>query len=81
MTLQITFQAAQAGAIPHRRSVALVNVRWFRAMARRALRDEGPQGALRAANARTAAWVVLRQAKRDALVGRLAISALRDCDL
>lgn len=59
-----------------RRAVALANVRWFRAMAWRALRDGGPQGVLRAANARAAARIVLRQARRDALVNRLVTDAL-----
>jgi hypothetical protein len=45
-------------------------------MAWRALRDGGPKGVLRAANARAAARIVLRQARRDALVNRLATDAL-----
>ena len=61
----------------HRRAVALANVRWFRAMAWRALRDGGPQGELRAANSRAAARIVLRQAKREAIVGRMAREALQ----
>ena len=59
-----------------RRAVALANVRWFRAMAWRALRDGQPHGRLRATHARAAAWIVLRQAKRDALVNRLVTDAL-----
>ncbi|MDP4025308.1 hypothetical protein Q8W71_22000 [Methylobacterium sp. NEAU 140] len=59
-----------------RRALAVANANWFRAMARRALRDGGPQAALRAANARAAARIVLRQAKRDALVSRIATDAL-----
>jgi hypothetical protein len=59
-----------------RRAVALANVRWFRAMAWRALRDGRPQGELRASNARAAARIVLRQARRDALVNRLVTNAL-----
>jgi hypothetical protein len=59
-----------------RRAVALANVRWFRAMAWRALRDGRAQGELRAFNARTAARIVLRQAKRDALVSSLMTNAL-----
>lgn len=59
-----------------RRAAALANVRWFRALAWRALRDGGPRAELRAANARAAARIVLRQAKRDALVACLARQAL-----
>ncbi|WP_457103895.1 hypothetical protein [Methylobacterium sp. P5_C11] len=55
-----------------RRAAALANIRWFRALAWRALRDGGPQAEMRAANARAAARIVLRQAKRDAVVARLA---------
>jgi hypothetical protein len=60
----------------YRRAVALANVRWFRAMAWRALRDRGPNAELRAANARAAAHIVLRQAKREAMVGRMAHESL-----
>lgn len=66
----------QRGPATHRHVVAIANIRWFRAMAWRALRDGGPQGVLRAANARAAARIVLRQARRDALVNRLATDAL-----
>lgn len=59
-----------------RRAAALANVRWFRALAWRALRDGGPRAELRASNARVAARIVLRQAKREALVARLARQAL-----
>ena len=59
-----------------RRAAALANVRWFRALAWRALRDGGPRAELRASNARAAARIVLRQAKREALVARLARQAL-----
>jgi hypothetical protein len=59
-----------------RRAAALANVKWFRALAWRVLREGGPQAALRAANARAAAWIILRQARRDALVARLAREAL-----
>jgi len=60
-----------------RRASALANVKWFRALAWRALRDGGPQATSRAANARAAARIVLRQAKRDALVSRIAREALQ----
>ena len=59
-----------------RRAAALANAKWFRALAWRALREGGPQAALRASNARAAARIVLRQAKRDALVARMAREAL-----
>ena len=64
------------GPVLDRRAVALANVRWFRAMARRALLDGQPHGALRATHARAAAHIVLRQARREALVNRLVTDAL-----
>ena len=64
------------GSAVDRHAIALANARWFRAMAWRALRDGAPRGELRAANARAAARIVLRQAKRDALVHRLVTDAL-----
>ena len=66
----------QRGPITHHRTVAIANIRWFRAMAWRALRDGQPHAELRAANARTAARIVLRQARRDAMVDRLMTDAL-----
>lgn len=59
-----------------RRAVALANAKWFRDLARRALRDGGPKGALRAAKARAAARIVIQKAKREALVSRMATGAL-----
>ncbi|MHB2209236.1 hypothetical protein [Methylobacterium sp. CM6257] len=60
-----------------RRAAALANAKWFRALAWRTLRDGGPQAELRAANARAAARIMLRQAKREALVARMAREALQ----
>jgi hypothetical protein len=51
-----------------RRAIAITNANWFRALAWKALRDGGPKSELRASNARTAARIVLRQARRDARV-------------
>lgn len=76
MSTLITTALTNVGGALHRRAVALANVQWFRALARRALRDGGPQAQLRAANARAAARIVLRQAKREAVVGRMARDAL-----
>jgi hypothetical protein len=59
-----------------RRAAALANVKWFRALAWRALREGGPQSALRAANARAAARIIMRQAKREAIVARMTRAAL-----
>jgi hypothetical protein len=59
-----------------RRAAALANVKWFRALAWRALREGGPQAELRAANARAAARIIVRQAKREALVARMTRAAL-----
>ncbi len=59
-----------------RRAIAVANAKWFHGMAWRALRDGAPKGELRAANARAAARIVIRQAKREALIGRMARQAL-----
>ncbi|CAM3081567.1 hypothetical protein JHFBIEKO_4042 [Methylobacterium mesophilicum] len=73
----VSFLALPAfGAVTDRRAIALANAHWFRAMAWRALRDGSPRGDIRAANARAAARIVIRQAKRDALVNRLVTDAL-----
>ena len=40
------------------------------------LRDGNPNAALRAANARAAARIVIQQAKREARISRMAIAAL-----
>ena len=60
----------------HRRAIAISNINWFRAIAWKALRDGGPKGELRAANARRAARIVLKQARRDALVTRITTDAV-----
>ncbi|MCJ2052342.1 hypothetical protein [Methylobacterium sp. J-070] len=70
--------SADASGRLHRRAVALANVRWFRAMAWRALRTGGPKAELRAANARAAARIVIRQAQREAVIGRIARGALAE---
>ncbi len=62
--------------LARRRAIAIGNANWFRAIAWKALRDGGPKCELRAANARTAARIVLRQARRDALVHRMTTDAL-----
>jgi hypothetical protein len=59
-----------------RRAIAISNINWFRAVAWKALRDGGPKAQLRATNARTAARIVLKQARRDALVSRMTTDAL-----
>lgn len=76
MHAAISAGTRQRGPHSNHHAVALANIRWFRAMAWRALRDGGQQGLLRAANARAAARIVLRQARRDALVNRLVTDAL-----
>lgn len=59
-----------------RRATAVANAKWFHAMAWRALRDGAAKGELRAANARAAARIVIRQAKREALISRMAHEVL-----
>src|SRR3978361_1082660 len=73
------FQASGAigpNGLSGRRAVALANANWFRALAWKALRDGSPKGAFRAANARAAARIVIQQAKREALISRIATDAL-----
>ena len=69
-------QATKPDSFASRRAVAIANANFFRAMACRALRDGKPHGELRARNARTAARIVLRQARRDAVVYRMSAAAL-----
>lgn len=76
MQTEILAEPHGRGPALDRRAVALANVRWFRAMAWRALRDGQPHGRLRATHARAAARIVLRQARRDALVNQLVTDAL-----
>ena len=64
LVLQPSSQVGLNG-LSGRRAVALANAKWFRALAWKALRDGGPKGALRAANARAAARIVIQQAKRE----------------
>lgn len=71
-------ESIKRGAFAERRATAIANANWFRALAWRALRDGQPRGELRAANARFAARIVLRQAKRDAQVNKLVMEALAD---
>ena len=59
-----------------RRAIAIANANWFRAVACKALQDSGPKAELRAANARLAARIVIRHARRDALVNRITTAAL-----
>ena len=66
------------GRYAERRAIAVANVNWFRKLAARALRDGSPQGVMRAAAARAAARIVIRQAKRDALISRMAHDALEN---
>lgn len=68
--------APKRGSFAERRALAIENANWFRALAWRALRDGSPRGETRAANARAAARIILRHAKRDALVSRIANEAL-----
>ena len=58
-----------------RRAIAIANANMFRAMACRALQDGQPHSELRARNARAAARIVLRQARRDAVIHRMTAAA------
>jgi hypothetical protein len=59
-----------------RRATAIANANWFRAIARRALRDGKPDSALRAARARVAARLVVARARRDGLLLERGIGAI-----
>jgi hypothetical protein len=69
-------ERSEQGRYAERQFIALANANWFRKLAWRAIRDGRPKGELRAANARAAARIVIRQAKRDALISRIAHEAL-----
>lgn len=71
----MTEQPLDVGGPLSRRTTAIANVHWFRKLAWRALRDGAPKGASRAANARAAARILIRQARREALVGHMAREA------
>ena len=77
MTAATVQKPLDVGGPISRRAAALANAKWFRALAWRALRDGGPLATQRAANARAAARIVLRQARREALVSTLVQDALR----
>jgi hypothetical protein len=66
----------ELSGVAHRRAIAISNINWFRATAWKAIRDGGPKAELRAANARRAARIVLKQARRDALVTRITTDAM-----
>jgi len=76
MQIVISATPLERGPAVDRRAVAIANARWFRALAWRALRDRAPYGELRAANARKAARLVLRQGRRNAFIDRLQADAL-----
>lgn len=56
--------------LAERCAIAIADAHWFRKLATRALRDGNPKAKIRAANARTAARIVLMQARRDVLMHR-----------
>ncbi|MGH1587858.1 hypothetical protein ACRBEV_05255 [Methylobacterium phyllosphaerae] len=76
MSVLAANKPAFIGGYAARRATAVANAKWFHAMAWRALHDGAPKGELRAANARAAARIVIRQAKREALISRMAHEAL-----
>ena len=76
MPILTAFGTEELTGAARRRAIAISNINWFRATAWKALRDGGPKAELRAANARRAARIVLKQARRDALVTRMTTDAL-----
>lgn len=75
-----TLQPLDVGGPLCRRMTAIANANWFRKLAWQALRDGAARPEHRAANARAAARIIIRQAKREALVNRMADDA-RQADL
>jgi hypothetical protein len=76
MSILAVSETEELTGAARRRAIAISNINWFRAVAWKALRDGGPKAELRAANARMAARIVLKQARRDALVTRMTTDAL-----
>ena len=76
MSILAVSETEELTGAARRRAIAISNINWFRAVAWKALRDGGPKAELRAANARMAARIVLKQSKRDALVTRMTTDAL-----
>jgi len=67
---------AEYSTLAERCAVAIADAHWFRNMATRALRDGKPRAKVRAANARTAARIILMRAKQDAAMNRaIALAA------
>ncbi|TXM99682.1 hypothetical protein FV242_24570 [Methylobacterium sp. WL64] len=62
---------AEYSTLAERCAVAIADAHWFRNMATQALRDGEPRSAIRAANARTAARIILMRAKQDVLIYRM----------
>lgn len=69
-------ETVELTGVARRQAIAVANANWFRAVACKALRDGGPKAELRAANARLAARIVVKHARRDALVNRITNAAL-----
>jgi hypothetical protein len=76
MTVLISPQNEELSGAALRRAIAISNIKWFRAIAWKALSDRSPNSELRAANARAAAWILLKQARRDALVYCITTDAM-----
>jgi hypothetical protein len=68
---------AEYSTLAERCSIAIADAHWFRNMANRALRDGKPGAKKRAANARTAARIILARAKQDAAMHRAIVEAAR----
>lgn len=69
-------ETVELTGVARRQAIAVANENWFRAVACKAPRDGGPKAELRAANARLAARIVVKHARRDALVNRITNAAL-----
>ena len=62
---------AESSTLAERCAVAIADAHWFRNIATQALRDGEPRAEIRAANARTAARIILMRAKQDAVIHRI----------
>lgn len=75
MPASTTRDPAEYSTLAERCAVAIADAHWFRSMATRALRDGKPRAKVRAANARTAARIILMRAKEDAAMHRMIVRA------
>ena len=75
MLTALVMELAAPSRLTGHRAIALANAKWFHTLAWKALRDGRLNGEIRAANARSAARIVLRRAQGEAVLRRLMLDA------